>query len=417
MSTFKDFMSGDLVSRISNPNSPSKTSNVLPNSDISAVEQQLLNTDYADLIRSNPYKSYDYKESAWQTLLSHLGFRTSADAYRESMALQSQEYINQVAQKAYNENYETPAAEADRARSGGLNPDLTGVGDVSGASAMIDDGNPPVSPDSDEAALSGLANFVMSAVSTAFGLVSNVQHMKQAQLAISSGEIGVAKDLMELSRVASGVLTPPEFDPDDKRRSAYYDKASDWAVRNVLPKGVRSRDVKRFRTMVRQQFESLPYQREAYDQAYQRAQSRGSYLGVLGSKFYNTSDQGMLIVNKGLLDIADDVRSIRASNDWKEEVYRSDRLDAEDAEYNTRHDKAVKEGQYWNLVDPTSMAGAFNASNTASSYAGKVAASINKGMNSIVSSLYSAASQGDTFSQCLLFAFSLGSLVKQSKVF
>lgn len=344
--------------------------------------------------------------------LSKLGFRTSADAYKESMSLQSNEYINQVAQKAYNEKFESPTAEAQRARAAGLNPDLTGLSDVAGASAMPADQNPPVAPDSDEEKLAGAANFVMSCVSTALGMASNIQSFRQASLAISQGEIAVADDLMTLSRKAAGILTPSEIDPDESRRARYFDKASDWAASTMLPRGVRRKDARQFRQLVRQQFESMDFQRETYETGVKRGSARTEYAQMLGSKFYNVHDTGLQIVNKNLFELSDEVKEWKAQNDWKQEIYRSDELDAQQAEALTRQTKAVKEGQYWNLVDPVFQAGAYNEANKASKGSAGVAAIINGKLHSMMSELSRSAQQGDFLSQCLLYAFALGELAR-----
>lgn len=380
--------------------------------DVSAVEKKLLQTDYADLIRSNPYKTFDYKETPWQNLLSSLGFRTSADAYRESMSLQSNEYINQVVQKAYNERYESPVAEAQRARVAGLNPDLQGLGDVAGASAMPSDQNPPVAPDSDEEKLAGVANFVMSCVTTGLGIASSLQSFRQASLAISQGEISVAGDLMDLSRKAAGILTPSEIDPDESRRSRYFDKASDWAASTMLPRGVRRKDANQFRRLVRQQFESMDFQRESYETGIKRGSARTEYARMLGSKFYNVHDTGLQIVNKNLFELSDEVKEWKAKNDWKQEIYRSDELDAHQTEALTRQTKALKEGQYWDLVDPVEQAGAFNEANKSSKGAAGVAAIINGKLHSMMSELSRSAQNGDFLSQCLMYAFALGELAR-----
>lgn len=149
------------------------------------------------MLNANPYRNFDYKVSPWQTMLSHLGFRTSADAYKESMSLQAAEYDAEVLNKIKNEEFESPLAEAQRMRAAGQNPDLLGTGDVNGASAPdLKDDNPPVSPTGDVEDLAAaaapvlqFANTCMSALTTGMAIAKDFGSLINMGIMNRAGEI------------------------------------------------------------------------------------------------------------------------------------------------------------------------------------------------------------------------------------
>lgn len=150
---------------------------------------------YQDLAKNNPYANVDYRESWWQKILRDLGFRTNKDAYLESMALQAKEYDNALMQKEYDEEYNSPIAQAMRERAAGLNPDLAGNIDSGSASPLGDDGNPPIAPEADD--LSIVQTFgagVLNAVQAAFGLYGQIQTLKGTKIANESNMMNLVKD-------------------------------------------------------------------------------------------------------------------------------------------------------------------------------------------------------------------------------
>ena len=134
---------------------------------------------YQGLAESNPYANAIYRQSKWQKILEGLGFRTNKDAYLESMNLQAREYENQLLQKQYNESYDSPLAQAEREAAAGLNPDLTGNIDSGSSSPMVDDGNPPISPEADDYNfLSTFASSCLDGLQAAFGMAKDFVSLK-----------------------------------------------------------------------------------------------------------------------------------------------------------------------------------------------------------------------------------------------
>lgn len=146
---------------------------------------------YQELAANNPYSNVNYRKSWMQKVLSGLGFRTNYDAYLEGMNLQAQEYDNALLQKEYDEQYNSPLAQAQREREAGLNPNLTGNVSSGEASPLQDDGNPPVAPVADDLqTVTQFASSVIDGVQAAFSLASGVTDLRGKMLDNRAKQLG-----------------------------------------------------------------------------------------------------------------------------------------------------------------------------------------------------------------------------------
>lgn len=107
---------------------------------------------YQDLYDSNPYRQLTYNQSGWQRFLSGLGFRTSYDDFVEQAQINAAEYDAGIASMQFQNEYNSPAAEANRMRAAGLNPDLQGIQDVAESAAPTEDPNGMPAQDSGQQA-------------------------------------------------------------------------------------------------------------------------------------------------------------------------------------------------------------------------------------------------------------------------
>lgn len=163
-------------------------------------------SDYQGLVDSNPYANVVYRQSWIQKLLEGLGFRTNKDAYLESMALQAQEYDNQITQKEYNEKFDSPLAQVQRLKEAGLNPDLSGDVSSGESSPLVDDGNPPVAPVADDLGIvQQFASGVLSGVQAAFGIAGDIQNLRSLKL-------GNENKMMSLVKDAFGMIIPDIYE-------------------------------------------------------------------------------------------------------------------------------------------------------------------------------------------------------------
>lgn len=117
-----------------------------------------LGPQYQSLLDQNPYRNLTYRKSPWQNLLTNLGFRTEADAWQENMSVQAAEYDASIAQKAYDEQYNTASAQAERMRAAGINPDIDGGSSISPgeAASPAQDPSTPMQTTGDDDSAAGI---------------------------------------------------------------------------------------------------------------------------------------------------------------------------------------------------------------------------------------------------------------------
>ena len=131
---------------------------------------------YQSMLDANPYRGIEYTKSPWQKFLSWLGFRTEADAWKENMAVQANEYDAGIVQKAYDEDYNDAQSQVQRMKAAGLNPDLDPSSVSPGESAsMGEDPSVPMQTTGEESQVYQFATGIMSIASTAIGLVGSIQ--------------------------------------------------------------------------------------------------------------------------------------------------------------------------------------------------------------------------------------------------
>lgn len=237
---------------------------------------------YQALIDTNPYRSagLNYKESPWQKFLSALGFRTSADVYRENMAVQADEFDAQIAQQAYAEQYNSPVEEMARMKAAGLNPDISGGQGISAGEAQTPNQDPslPISSEADitSDAVNMFANGVLSCFSSALGLVSSVQGIQRTHLENVLSTINVPSQIQDFAEKMAPTFLPSS--PEDETIIGGFD----WRKQTLknaqhfarkLPRKMRSQ----FLTHIENYWNSAPQEREAFDIFTGRVKNRKSF--------------------------------------------------------------------------------------------------------------------------------------------
>ena len=329
---------------------PVKTSSNLYDEQVADIEKRLANTRYAELVKSNPYRNVVYNESPWQSFLSMLGFRTNADAYRESMKLQSLEYLNQLDQKAYNEDYESPTSEAARARQAGLNPDLTGVEGVNGASPMIDDGNPPITPESEEGLPFTIANGIMTAFSSALGMVSTFQGIRGSHLQNVRSRLENDSYLQEMAHGMLPFLIPESPEPAGMMQSFDWRAATLGVAEKYAGTRFSKGQQKKFLGFISDYLQSAKGQSEAYGEFARRAKNRQDYYEETRKDGYSEFDVDMQDYYDTIRDIANDVYKMR--------------LQAQKSDLSARNTEAGYRDKYYDTLNPEEQASASNAEAT-----------------------------------------------------
>lgn len=284
-------------------------------------------SSYSGLVEANPYANMSYSQSPWQKFLASLGFRTNYDAYRESLALQAKEYDASIAAKAYNENYDSAASQADRLREAGVNPDLNGV-DAGSSSALSDDGNPAIAPEgNDFEMVTNVAGAMVSTLETLFGFAQSGFNILGQFQDLRSKKLANDKSFMENSLMAFLNASLPDEYNSDNRSDGFtfwrfgYDKSS--RLGRLL--GSRS---KKYASAVNLFRESLVGQEEEAAHRANRAANRSRFSSIRGSAYYSEFNDVLDAFEGALTDLAKDVSTTNMQKDTAQNVYDAKRLEA-----------------------------------------------------------------------------------------
>lgn len=276
---------------------------------------------YQALIDANPYRNVEYRMSPWQKMLSKLGFRTGADAWKENMSVQANEYDQAILQKAYDEDYNDSFSQAARMRAAGLNPDLDPSSVSSGEAAPLgEDPSTPMQSTGEEGVVMQVANGVMSAVSTALGMVGSIQGIFKNRL--QNNLLGLQNDLQTITNEKEFASWASSYSPMMLPESAHPQGIQnfDWksvALENArkfagdnLPKNLQSK----FIDFQQRYFDSAIGEGESYEAFKNRIQStKGMYSEE--NTFYSELPSVMLPIYDELGAIAEQVYKIRQKSD------------------------------------------------------------------------------------------------------
>lgn len=264
-----------------------------------SVNSGLFNSDYKRLAESNPYASPLYRKSWIQKVLESLGFRTNYDSYMESMNLQAREYENSLLQKQYNEQYNSPLAQAEREKAAGLNPDLTGNISSGESSPMVDDGNPPVAPEVDDFNLAlNFAGACVQGLQGAFAMAGQVMNLKGQVLDNRSKAISqISQEDNMMMDAMLNIL------PEDSEEPLNYNQLYD-SFRKTYGKRIKK---KYFTDFVSRAFnfqKGLSFSEKKFSKRNLRASERKSFFRNTSGSDYSEVDAVMTSVSKVLSDLA-----------------------------------------------------------------------------------------------------------------
>lgn len=270
---------------------------------------------YRQLAEQNPYANVTYRQSGWQQFLERLGFRTNYDKYMESMALQAKEYDNQLLQKEYNEAYDSPVEQAQREKLAGLNPNLTGNVGPGESQKPIDDGNPPIAPESDFEMVNQFASSVLSGLQAAFGLYGTIQGITSTALDNQAKKLSNTSSLTSLAQDAVLNLLP----------EVYSDQSGvDWlAVESLYPKLkntygnlMSKRQFKKFVKLTTEFQYGLNSRAKEFKTRNQRSDDRQQfYRRVSGAEGYSEVDEVMRGISGIYSDLANKLFKERTEAD------------------------------------------------------------------------------------------------------
>lgn len=326
---------------------------------------------------SNPYAQFDYNHSWWQKIWEGLGFRSKFDEYRDSMALNAREYEAQLAEKAHNEEYDSPVEQNARLRAAGINPDLAGETSSGSSSPMEPDPNAPISPGYNDpvSIVQGFGNTMMTAFTSAIGLANsfvgmlgNIEDLHSKNLA---NHDVVVRDAMDfVLRNIPSTYSPNDGENTNVFANGYFSDLAD----SYLESGMFNKKYsKLFKKNVDNFVNSAPASAEAYKDWYDQMNNRFQYAKL--------HTQGDFLGNDSVL--FDFIKPIaRANHEF--EVLMS----------KNQEKSAQNEQQYLNEIDPQTMAENENVSARASIESHDIDRILNGAVDDILSNLEHTAKSG-----------------------
>lgn len=301
-------------------------------------------SQYQSLINANPYRNAQYKQSTWQKLLSWLGFRTQADAWKENMAVQAGEYDASILQKAYNEDYDDPTSQVARMKGAGLNPDLDPSSIDSGSSSpMPEDPSTPMQSTGMEGQLMSFAEGVMNIASTAVGLVGSIQGVSRNAL---QNRLLSTENESAISELAQRMA--PYFIPESDKVA---EDGTDWTTQALAGAQIFSRSMDK-----RSQKRFLDTIQSYWHGAYGSAKSYEEFKHNLESKFSLKTSQSTLEDDFGQLNIilADELGRVN------QEILKLSKT-AEIAGLKSETAESEYNAEYFNELEGQTIAGSENA--------------------------------------------------------
>lgn len=225
------------------------------------------------------------------------GTFTKEDEARYSREMAQAQTLADIEIMKYQNEYNSPVAQAQRMREAGINPDLNGIDNMGSADASAASGASPAGSNPTET----MSNVVTSAFD-AFGLALNVcqglMNFQSAQESIQSQKID---NVLKMDSFAMdyllGTLTPDSFNEDgslgDDRRTSIISSASGFAKKIY---GWNNRQSKRFTDSVVRAMNNPRFVENFYRSMNSGESSRQSYLAQTTGDMYSMQDRTMRIL-------------------------------------------------------------------------------------------------------------------------
>lgn len=373
-------------------------------------------TDWAALVAANPYKNISRKQTIWDKIANAFGMRSGYDKFLEQQQMNSQEYISNLTQKAYAEDYESPSAEAQRMRDAGLNPDLLGTEGVNGSSPMPEETG--IDPSAFATTTMGdVVSFVGSAVSMAFGIAKDFQAMRSAKETIRSQKTENAKNMQALAIDAMLNHIGADRIHYDREKGVWVDNLDDYdptedssAIAHNL--GFSGRQAKEFSKIYQLAFRSLEGEDAIYGMLDNKNRNKLSYYRSAVSNYYRDSPRyegeisgtdAMAKVNKTLQEMYDEITEVTAEAGTHEAYAKRAEETNNQIMQETKLEEGYGESQGEYLSDQSE-------NNAIQERVNKI---INKHMDDLIRNLEKSYQEDpDPWTEALIYAFSIHRLLK-----
>lgn len=351
---------------------------------------------YQSLIDANPYRNAEFRVGPLQQLASFFGFRSKADAWRENMAVQANEYDSAILQKAYNEDYEDPTSQVARMRAAGLNPDLDPSSISSGeASPMPEDPSTPMQSVGDEEAMVTVASTVMQCFNSALGMVSSIQGIAHSSLANSALGIANQVSISELAKQLGPLFVPElpysmQWDDKDQIQVPVYDwnhRAYESARLYAKISGLKKPDQKKFLKAINGYYDSALGRAESFEQFSKGVSQRREFY-INDNTLNDMADEAMVLIGKEFGNMRESFARISAQTDISKV-----QAEGAEADYET---KLYKGDDTHPGLDPFAQADAINQQNESSAHNFHMQKILNETLDNIVTGLEDLAKNAET---------------------
>lgn len=328
------------------------------------------NPMYDAYYKANPYVGQTYRKTIWDSLFGGL-FRTGYDKWLEEMQLNSAQYDAGITDIQQQNEYNSEAANSQRMRAAGLNPDLLGTGDVSDSASTNPDPQDAQIPEAlDFSQVSGFAGMIAQCFQGALGmassgidLISKVSQIDNQQIDNAGKMQDLALQYIRNSIPAVGMENDADYNSWKEKLLALSSPDVSWDESLARSLGLKKNQRKSFDLALNNGVGSLPSEYERFKMMDDLADEKLSSARKYGSSFYAESFEVMKGISAELVQSNDQLQSLKARVDVLEQDRREQKLNNEmtegfiqeqylDTSYKlgVGRSKAITENEEYNLT-------------------------------------------------------------------
>lgn len=152
-----------------------------------SVLDRVKGTSYESLAALNPYVTYDYNPTIWDSIGDAFGFNTEEDDVRMQYQKAAREYDAQISQLMFENQYNSEESKTNRMNAAGLNSDLLGT---SGASEAGEFAQEQTSPDTKVgSSFNDFANVVMNALGSTMNIMNTFNGFRKTASDLETAQL------------------------------------------------------------------------------------------------------------------------------------------------------------------------------------------------------------------------------------
>ena len=152
-----------------------------------SILDKVKGTGYESLAALNPYVTYDYNPTIWDSIGDAFGFNTTEDDTRMQYQKAAREYDAQISQLMFENQYNSEQSKSNRMNVAGLNSDLLGT---SGASEAGEFAQEQTSPDVKVGtSFNDFANVVMNALGATMNIMNTFNGFRKTASDLETAEL------------------------------------------------------------------------------------------------------------------------------------------------------------------------------------------------------------------------------------